>query len=71
LETLQKDTASRIGERLEELSENPVCEKRLKGRLEYLCRTRVGRYRIVYIVKPCTIIVVYIGKRESIYEELK
>lgn len=71
LETLPNDVITRVEERLRELSENPICEKRLKGRLEGLCRARVGSYRIVYAVKPCTIIVVYIGRRESIYEELK
>jgi len=62
---------TRIEERLRELSENPICEKRLKGRLEGLCRTSVSSYRIVYAVNLCTIIVVCIGRRESIYEELK
>jgi len=71
LETLQKDMVPKIEERSKELSENPICERKLKGRLEGLCRTRVGSYRIIYMVKPCTIIVVYIGKRESIYEELR
>jgi len=59
LETLQKDVVSKIEERLKELSENPICEKKLKERLENLCRTRVGSYRVIYMVKPCTIIVVY------------
>jgi len=40
LETPQKDVVSKIEERLKELSENPICEKKLKGRLEGLCRTR-------------------------------
>jgi len=71
LEELPKDLASKIRKRLEELSVNPVCEKQLKGRLSGVCRARVGSYRIVYVVAQCTITVVRISKRESIYEELR
>ncbi len=50
-----KDLAERINERLRKLSDEPVCEERLKGTLRDLCKSRVGDYRIAYQLKPCTV----------------
>nr|WP_148678213.1 type II toxin-antitoxin system RelE/ParE family toxin [Vulcanisaeta distributa] len=50
--------------RINELASNPVCEKGLKGRLQGLCRARVGDYRIIYSIDH------EVGKRENIYERL-
>jgi len=66
-----RDLVERIKESLRELSNNPICEKRLKGILRDLCRTRIGDYRIVYQLKPCTVIVIDIGLRERFYDKLK
>ncbi|OYT57358.1 MAG: hypothetical protein B6U76_01185 [Desulfurococcales archaeon ex4484_217_2] len=71
LRKTSKDLAKRIHERLRGLSENPICEEKLKGRLKELCKTRVGSYRIAYQLKPCTIIVIDIGHRERFYEKLR
>jgi len=71
LKNYPRDIVRRVEARLKELSENPVCEERLKPPLQELCKTRVGSYRIAYLVKPCNIIVVDIGKRGSIYDELR
>ena len=43
----------------------------MKPPIEELCKTRVGSYRIAYLPEPCNIVVVDIGKRGSIYDELK
>jgi len=66
-----KDLAKRINERLRELSENPVCEERLKGVLRDLCKSRVGDYRIAYQPKQCTVIVIDISHRDRFYDKLK
>ena len=71
LKKAPRDTAERIHERLRELSENPVCEERLRGVLKELCKSRVGSYRIAYLLRPCTVIVVDIGHREKFYDKLK
>ena len=70
LEKAPKDLAERINERLRELSENPVCDERLKGTLRDLCKTRIGDYRIAYQLKPCTVTVIDIGHRRRFYDEL-
>jgi mRNA-degrading endonuclease RelE of RelBE toxin-antitoxin system len=41
------------------------------SRIDKLCETRVGHYRIAYKLEPCKIIVVHIGQRRSFYDELK
>lgn len=65
-----RDVADRISKRLQQLAKNPECEERLRGPLRELCKTRVGSHRIVYLLKPCNIIVVAIGRRESFYDKL-
>jgi len=59
LRNASKDVAERAGARLRE---PPLRE---------LCKTRIGSYRVVYLIKPCNITVVHISKRESVYDELK
>jgi len=71
LKNASKDVANRIQERLQQLSNNPICEEKLKGSLQDLCKTIVGHYRIMYLLKPCSITVVYTDKRESIYDKLR
>jgi len=46
---------------MERLAENPICEKKLKGRLKGYCRSHIGEYRIIYRLLPCHVIVVRIG----------
>uniref|UniRef100_A0A7C4FGT4 Type II toxin-antitoxin system RelE/ParE family toxin n=1 Tax=Ignisphaera aggregans TaxID=334771 RepID=A0A7C4FGT4_9CREN len=58
LENYPRDIVERVKTRLKELSENPVCEEELERPLQELCKTRVGSYRIAYLVKPCNIVVV-------------
>ena len=72
LDDLPNDIRNRILARINELTINPICEKRLKGRLERLCRMRIGDYRVVYLVdsENRVIVIIDIGKRESIYDRL-
>jgi len=71
LENHPRDIVARVETRLEELSQHPICEEKLEPPLQELCKTRVGSYRIAYLTKPCSIIVVAIDKRERIYDELR
>ena len=63
LRRASRDITERVKARLKELSENPICENKLKPPLEELCKMRVGSYRVIYLLKSCNVIVVDIGKR--------
>jgi len=69
--TLERRIAERCLEKIKLLSENPIPRGaiKLKG-LENVFRIRVGKYRIVYkvIFEKRFILIVRIGKRESVYE---
>jgi len=71
LKALEKRIAKRCLERIKALSENPAPKGaiKLKG-LENVFRIRIGKYRIVYKVffEKRLILIVRIGKRESVYE---
>jgi len=71
LKDAPEDIADRIRERIQQLAENPKCDEKLKPPLQELCKTRVGPYRIAYLLKPCNVIVVAIGERESFYDKLR
>lgn len=71
LERTSKSMANRIKERIQQLAENPICDEKLKPPFQEFCKTRVGHYRIVYLLKSCSIIVVYIRKREDFYDKLR
>lgn len=68
LNKLPERESRRIRERLSQLALSPSCERRLRGRLEGLCRARVGAYRIAYYLSSCEVRVIRIGRRESVYE---
>ncbi|GAB6943599.1 type II toxin-antitoxin system RelE family toxin [Vulcanisaeta sp. JCM 14467] len=72
LDNLPNDVRNRILARINELIINPICEKRLKGRLERLCRMRIGDYRVVYLIdhENQVVVIIDIGKRENIYDRL-
>ncbi len=70
LRNAPKDVVDRINERLQQLADNPMCEEKLKPPLHELCKTRVGSYRIAYLLRPCNVIIVAIGERESFYDKL-
>ena len=57
---------------LEELRENPLAGKALKDELAGFYSFRVKRFRIVYQIEHhlITIVVLGIGRREGVYEEL-
>ena len=69
--TLERRIAERCLERIKALSENPVPRGavKLKG-MENVFRIRIGKYQIVYKVfsERKLILIVRIGKRESVYE---
>jgi len=71
LERAPRKIANRIRERLDELSRKPVCDGRFKGELRELCKTRLGSYRIAYLLKSCSIWVIDIGPRGTFYNKLK
>ncbi len=55
---------------LDEILANPDCGKSLKLELAGLRSYRVGRFRIIYRVRPEKIIeLVAVGPRKTIYEE--
>ena len=71
LESLDKNTARRIIERIDWLSENfpsikPIA---LKGELSGLFKIREGDYRIIYQIlhKEKTLVIHAIGHRKEIY----
>jgi mRNA-degrading endonuclease RelE of RelBE toxin-antitoxin system len=70
ISSLPEMVSKRIHKRLEELAQEPSCEERLKGKLKNLCKMRIGNYRVIYYLLPCTVIIIRIGKRESFYEKL-
>jgi len=71
LSRISNGNAKKILMRINELSHNPICEKRLKGKLKKFCRARIGGYRIIYMLMKCRVIVVRVGRRKSIYDRLK
>ncbi|NOZ89594.1 MAG: type II toxin-antitoxin system RelE/ParE family toxin [Crenarchaeota archaeon] len=61
-----------VKEALHELESNPRLGEPLRGRCHGLYRYRKGRLRLVYWLndEDCTVRVVDVGWRESIYEKL-
>jgi len=57
--------------RINELSHNPICEKKIEGKTEEILRARIGGYRIIYMLMKCRVIGVRVGRRKSIYDRLK
>ncbi len=72
IRTLSPQTKKYVREALGELIKDPFCGKPLRDELAGLYSFRVRRFRVVYKVdrKIITVIVVAIGRRESIYDEL-
>jgi len=72
LKDLTSNLRERVEETLRELSKNPLIGEKLKGQLSGLRKMYVGRkYRVVYKLDSCHILVIDIDSRERIYEKLK
>jgi len=67
LRKLDEETNRRVKEAINILKRNFSLVKPLKGKLKNLWRYRVGKYRIVYLPKPCHIILILIGHRDTVY----
>jgi len=68
LKSLDKTSAERVWNKIEELAEGYAKGKTLKGRYKGLLGLRVGRYRIFYeMPKPCEIVLYSVEHRESAY----
>jgi mRNA interferase RelE/StbE len=75
LSKLDKNTATRILDKIESLKADPYRSpgvKQLTGKLEGLYRLRIGNYRAVYEVneKGHIIIVLIVGPRGDIYSKV-
>ncbi|HIJ07363.1 MAG: Plasmid stabilization system [Methanomicrobiales archaeon 53_19] len=72
LETLPKDTAARIIERVDAIREDPFQHiDRLAGSAWY--KYRVGKYRVILDIKRNTLIiyVIKVGQRKVVYRNLE
>ena len=67
LGNLSADVRTRVGRAIRKLEDDafPSAAKRLKGREEF--RTRVGEYRVLYIVGPEVVNIVAVGHRREVY----
>lgn len=69
--SLPKPMVGKISRAIEELSDEPrpAGSKKLKGKVEYLWRIRIGSYRVIYNIQDTVRIVEVrdVGHRSSIY----
>ena len=72
IQVLSPQTKRYVRAALEELKRNPLSGKALHDELAGLYSYRMNRFRIVYRLEhhTITVVVVGVGRRESIYEEL-
>ncbi len=72
IRTLAPKTKQYVRQALLEINRNPSAGKPLRDELAGLYSFRVRRFRIVYEIRHrvVTVIVIGIGRRETIYEEL-
>ena len=61
---------NKIRKALDEILEDPNAGKYLVEDLEGMRSYKIGRFRIVYRVEEASIIVISIGPRKSIYENI-
>jgi len=70
--SLHPDLKRSITSAVRAILSNPECGEPLRRELDGLRKFRVRRFRIVYTIdrKTCTVRLMAIGHRQSIYEEL-
>jgi len=68
IEKLPRETKSRIGKKLKELSANPIenSEKLSDSKLGSY-RFRIGNYRIIFDLLGAEIVILRVGHRKDIY----
>lgn len=71
LKNLSKEDIKRVENIVSDLAKGEIVGKRLRGNLHDLKSLRVGSYRIIYEEpKKCSIVVLEVGHRRSIYNLL-
>lgn len=73
IEGIPKEDIKRIFKAVDKLEDNPELGKLLEGSLRPLRKLTVGHYRVIYAYEGSKlwVLVVKIGHRKSVYEELK
>ncbi|MFP4402414.1 MAG: type II toxin-antitoxin system RelE family toxin [Candidatus Nanoarchaeia archaeon] len=72
LSKVEKETASRIVNKIELLKENPFSQdaKRIVNTTQKIYRIRVGKYRILYRIEDNILVVVFlVDKRSKVYKK--
>jgi mRNA interferase RelE/StbE len=69
-ERLPQNVKERIVKALEKVTESPFAGTMLRGKLGGLWRSRVGKYRVIYLIeeKQKTVVFLDVGLRKSIYD---
>ena len=67
---LPRNVKERILEALGKAAETPYAGTKLRGKLEGLCRWRIGKYRVIYLIddKEKAVVFLDVGLRKTIYE---
>lgn len=70
LKSCERNLAERILEKIEKLRENPILPETVKVKGEDILRVRVGKIKILYIVKSKEnlILIAKIDKRSRVYD---
>lgn len=70
LKNCNKNLTERILEKIEKLRENPIIPETIKVKGEDTLRVRVGKVRILYIIKggENNLLIVKIDKRPHVYD---
>ena len=70
LKNCERNLAERILEKIEKLRENPIIPETIKVKGEDTLRVRVGKIRILYIIKSKEnlILIAKIDKRPNVYD---
>ena len=70
---IPKEDVNRIFKAIDKLKNNPELGKLLEGSLRPLRKLTVGHYRVIYAYEGSRllVLVVKIGHRKNVYEELK
>jgi mRNA-degrading endonuclease RelE of RelBE toxin-antitoxin system len=70
LRNCDKNIAERILEKIEKLRENPILPETIKVKGEDTLRVRVGKIRILYIIKKIdnVLLITKIDKRPRVYD---
>jgi len=70
---IPKEDIKRIFKAIDKLELNPELGKLLEGPLKPLRKLTIGNYRVIYVYEGSIlqVLVIKVGHRKSVYEELK